>query len=402
MAAFTIALALLALLGHAALWVGFVNRIHATGASRSVVKLFSTSGHLLLAGLPIAAAVIWWNSNQSLLAWLTQAAQCPAIWFYLELCWLIAVVAIVLWIYRNLLTAAPQAVLSRRTATLDIGGQLSHKPLKGWFASSLSFVPGNQVLRLCIDELQLALPRLPAQLDGLSIAQLSDLHITGRVGIDFFQEVVRQTNALGADIIAITGDIIDEIELFDWIPQGLAHLSAPLGVYFVLGNHDQFTGEATRLRQMLTEAGFLDLGNQWRRLEVASAEIILAGNELPWFSPAPEMQKCPARSIDHPQWRVLLSHSPDQFAWARRYDFDLMLAGHAHGGQIRLPLVGPIFCPSRHGVKYACGTFYANPTLMHVSRGLSSELPLRLNCPPELTKIILHPNTPGAAVRMAV
>jgi len=396
MAAFTIALVLLAFLGHAALWVGFVNRIHATGASRSVVKLFSTSGHLLLAGLPIAAAGIWWNSDQSLRAWLTEAAQCPAIWFYLELCWLIAVVTIVLWIHRNLLTATPQAVLSRRTTTLDIAAELGHKPLNGWLASGLSFVPSNQVLRLCIDELQLALPQLPAQLDGLSIAHLSDLHITGRVGIDFFQEVVRQTNAIGADIIVITGDIIDEIELFDWIPQALAHLSAPLGVYFVLGNHDQFTGEAPRLRQMLTEAGFLDLGNQWRRLEVASTEIILAGNELPWFSPAPEMQKCPARSIDHPQLRLLLSHSPDQLAWARRYDFDLMLAGHAHGGQIRLPLVGPIFCPSRYGVKYACGTFYASPTLMHVSRGLSSELPLRLNCPPELTKITLHPVADGA------
>ncbi len=191
-------------------------------------------------------------------------------------------------------------------------------------------------------------------------------------------------------MIAITGDIVDEIELFEWIPQTLAQLSAPLGVYFVLGNHDQFTGAANRLRHMLTAAGLIDLGGRWHRLDHSGVAIVLGGNELPWFTPAPDLRDCPPRFPENPQLRLLLSHSPDQLNWARRHDFDLMLAGHAHGGQIRLPLIGPIFCPSRYGVKYASGTFYAAPTLMHVSRGLSAELPLRLNCPPELTKIVLH------------
>ncbi len=206
--------------------------------------------------------------------------------------------------------------------------------------------------------------------------------MTGKIGVDFFKAIVRQAAELRADMIVITGDIVDEVELFDWIPQTLAQLSAPLGVYFVLGNHDQFTGAASQLRQMLTTAGLIDLGSHCHHFEHSGVEIILAGNELPWFSPAPDLGDCPSRSPDNSQLRLLLSHSPDQLNWARRNDFDLMFAGHAHGGQIRIPLVGPIFCPSRHGVKYASGTFYAAPTLMHVSRGLSAELPLRLNCPP--------------------
>jgi predicted MPP superfamily phosphohydrolase len=87
--------------------------------------------------------------------------------------------------------------------------------------------------------------------------------------------------------------------------------------------------------------------------------------------------------------RILLSHSPDQLEWARRHDFDLVLAGHTHGGQIRFPLIGPIIAPSRFGGRYACGVFCEPPTLMHVSRGVSSMFPVRLRCPPELAKLTL-------------
>jgi predicted MPP superfamily phosphohydrolase len=95
-------------------------------------------------------------------------------------------------------------------------------------------------------------------------------------------------------------------------------------------------------------------------------------------------------------FRILLSHSPDQFGWAQRWDFDLMLAGHTHGGQFRLPWIGPFLTPCWHGVKYSCGTFVEGPTVMHVSRGISSELPFRLNCPPEINKIVLR--AAGASV----
>jgi predicted MPP superfamily phosphohydrolase len=128
-------------------------------------------------------------------------------------------------------------------------------------------------------------------------------------------------------------------------------------------------------------------------LDVAGVDVVVAGNELPWFVPAADMENCPRRSADRQQLRILLSHSPDQFGWARRWDFDLMLAGHTHGGQVCLPLVGPIFAPSWHGVKHAGGTFYTAPTLMHVSRGISAELPIRINCLPEVTKLVLRTTT---------
>ena len=122
-----------------------------------------------------------------------------------------------------------------------------------------------------MQELRLTLERLPKELDGLSIAHLSDLHFTGRIGIEFFEEVVHQTAALRADLIVITGDVLDEIEYLDWFDRTLSKLSAPLGIYFVLGNHDQFTGEAPRLRRALETVGMIDLGSRWKRLERQAA-----------------------------------------------------------------------------------------------------------------------------------
>jgi hypothetical protein len=90
-------------------------------------------------------------------------------------------------------------------------------------------------------------------------------------------------------------------------------------------------------------------------------------------------------------FRLLLSHTPDNFRWAQQHKVDLMLAGHNHGGQVRLPVLGPVFAPSACGVRYASGAFWEPPTLLYVSRGLSGEHPLRYRCLPELTALVLQP-----------
>ena len=131
---------------------------------------------------------------------------------------------------------------------VDMADRLGDNLIVGPKAKLLSYVPGNEFLQLVIEEKQIALPRLPAELDGFSIAHLSDIHSTGCLHIEFFHEVVKQTNNLRPDLVLIAGDIIDNIELLSWIPETLGNLSATLGVYFILGNHDQFTHQP-RIRQ---------------------------------------------------------------------------------------------------------------------------------------------------------
>jgi predicted MPP superfamily phosphohydrolase len=166
-------------------------------------------------------------------------------------------------------------------------------------------------------------------------------------------------------------------------------LRAAHGVYFVLGNHDLRAG-APRVRQALVECGLIDLSGRWLRPNIRGHGVVLAGNELPWFKPAADLSDCPISADANRDFRILLSHSPDQFRWAQRHEIDLMLAGHTHGGQIRFPVIGPLVAPSRYGVHYASGTFHLPPVVMHVSRGVSGLMPLRFNCPPELTKLVLR------------
>jgi hypothetical protein len=186
--------------------------------------------------------------------------------------------------------------------------------------------------------------------------------------------------------VALTGDICDAAVYIDWIPETLTPLEARFGKFFILGNHDLRTHDVQRLRAAVRLAGFADIAG--RTESIAEGAMLLAGDERPWFSHAPsnaELDRAPAEAL-----RVLLAHTPDRLAWARSQRFDLMLAGHTHGGQICFPLIGPVICPSWHGTKYASGFFYEPPTLLHVSRGTASLMPLRINCPPEITKLVLR------------
>ena len=130
------------------------------------------------------------------------------------------------------------------------------------------------------------------------------------------------------------------------------------------------------LRRRLRRAGMHVLGNGWKQIEVRGEPLVVIGHEGPWFRPAPDLSACPAGPF-----RLCLSHTPDNIAWARRHGIDLMLSGHVHGGQIRLPLFGSVVVPSRYGRRYDCGTFDEPPTVLHVSRGAGRRAPAALQLP---------------------
>jgi predicted MPP superfamily phosphohydrolase len=281
-------------------------------------------------------------------------------------------------------------VRANYTQQFDVAEMLGKNLAGPGKAKYCARIPGNQLFHLHTQTKQVALPGLPSALEGFSIAHLSDLHFAGHVQREFHEEVVRQTNALDADIIAITGDIIDRPHCFEWFASTLGQLRARRGVYFILGNHDGRRTKPDEVRRALVALGLIDLGGQSALIEHHGGRVLLVGNELPWMKAPPETSVLPVSPRDPSVLSVLLSHSPDQFAWAQREGYQLMLAGHVHGGQIRLPIVGPLLSPSRYGVRYACGFFMGRPTLMHVTRGVSGLIPLRFNCPPEVAKLVLH------------
>jgi len=384
-------LLVVALPGHLALWILANNYVHALPIGFRALKIYSALLHSVMALLPVVAlgmAVGQPGAVAPYSAWDQLAAGAQ---LYFLVCWAMALGPLPWWTWLRFRQQPPAELIETHSESVDLERVLGERPIgrhgvRAWFLS----LPGNEVFKLEETEKTVCLPRLAADLDGFSIAHISDLHFEGTIGPAFFREVVDRVNRLEADVIAVTGDVFDRPECLDWIPETLAKLRAPLGVHFILGNHDLRLGQPSRARHALEDIGWNNLGGRWQTTRWRDREVLLAGNELPWIGPAADLSNVPDHGTGAPPLRVLLAHTPDQYPWARRHDFDLMLAGHCHGGQIRFPVIGPIVSPSRRGAFYACGTFYESPTLMHVSRGVSSMQTLRYNCPPEITRLVLR------------
>jgi uncharacterized protein len=382
------ALILLALasVGHAVLWLALINRIHGVGIRRVWVDLLTL--FFLAAAVAAPLLVGWALYNQPTGSLSERLAASPASEIYLALCAIVLVVASVNRWQQSRRDRRCNTLLSDRVTRVALPAAAATYVARGRFYL-VARAPFNEVLQVRLHEKDLAISRLAAAHDGLKIAHVTDLHFCGRIERAFFEHVVDETNAKNPDIVAVTGDIMEGDEFLDWIPSTLGRLRARCGVYYVLGNHDR-RATKDRLKAVLADAGLTHVGGKWLQISVDGSPIIVAGNELPWFKPAADLRDCPSESESGRPLRLLLAHSPDQFGWAQENDVDLMLAGHLHGGQARLPLLGAITSPSIHGVRYVCGVFREGNTVMHVSRGVGSLTPARLNCPPELAVLTLR------------
>jgi len=232
-------------------------------------------------------------------------------------------------------------------------------------------------------------PDLPLPLNGLRIAHVSDVHAGVNMPGEQMQELVRHTNALGADLIVQTGDMIDISQAF--IPEyvrAFRDLHAPLGVVTVLGNHDRYTGQDAVIRGV-RDAGQVFVQNGSHIIERGGAALALVGIDDPrnWRADDPQdddlelalRRTPPAQEA----FRILLAHRPGAFDGAIPRAIPLTLAGHIHGGQFYLPVIG--WSPGRLITKYVMGHFHKGASQLYVSRGIGVVgIPLRVFAPPEI------------------
>lgn len=361
------------LIGHVILWAALVNRIHGLGIARWIVDALTIACAFLLFAIPTA---IYWHASRDANGYIGFAST-----IYLAFCALLAVWSAVdhWWLRR---ADRAQNLLGNHTKLLDLRAKHGNDLLAPGIVRLLGSLPGNEVLRIRVHEKQLAITDLPLSLDGLRLAHLSDLHVSGRIGLDYYSAVVDRVNQWQPNVIAITGDIVEKEHCIEEAAEILGKLRAAHGVYFVLGNHDRKTNHQ-RIRQTLVGAGLIDVGGKSLQLPLHGEPVLLAGNELPWFPLREEIGNEPAAL------KLLLAHGPDQFSWAQRRGFHVMLAGHNHGGQICFPMLGAIVAPSLSGTRFAGGTFQQGKTILHVSRGTGSLSPIRWNCPPEIALLTL-------------
>ena len=380
--------------GHLALWCIIFNRIHATRWVRQTRKIYEKS--IIAAVLLIAAgffANAWFSGSWKLIdQWPATAWQSLAM-TYVGCCLALAAFVILRRIYRATIVAVPDQFSHGQTQWIDVQRESGREIYQGRDGKMLGRIPLNQSHQLTLNPCCIAMENLPPDLVGLKICQLSDFHFTGQISREYFERVVLEVNAWQPDLIVITGDLVDEEPCLDWIEPIFGSLKASHGVYFILGNHDTRIRDQTSLRRRLTNTGMVDVAGRWVEVAIGNAKLRMAGNEIPWYDDAKNLPLDPPDSDKVPTLKMLLSHSPDQIDWAAPYKFDLMFAGHNHGGQIVIPVVGPIIAPSKYGVKYAAGSFKIGSMLMHVSRGLSGDKCIRLNCPPEIGQFTLSERT---------
>jgi predicted MPP superfamily phosphohydrolase len=382
-------LAVAVLLGHVSVWTWIYNRLHASGLPSRVVHRLEK--WVIIALLVTGCGLLAWIIRRGP-DWMTIDAQglsqVVGVWRYA--CWVMLAYVIAAWLFRQLVGRDSGRLVTNDTERLDVERILGYRPIGDFRTRMWGAVPGNQILHVRAHHKVLRVAHLPPELDGLRIAQVTDLHMTGQLTRAFFDVAIAHTNRWRPELVMITGDLVDDPACVAWVPETLGRLQSRYGTYAILGNHDQRLVDVARLRRTLTDNGIEDLGGRCVLRPVRGVCVLLAGNEHPWFPAPPRVELEPSASRP---FSILLSHSPDQLPWARRHGFQLMLTGHTHGGQIRVPGIGPIICPSRYGVWYASGLFDRPPTLMHVSRGLSGVHPLRFNCPPELTLLELRRET---------
>jgi uncharacterized protein len=394
-----VVLLLLALAGHAFLWIGLINRLHAIGMRRAIVKALTLVCFLCAAMIPLGG-LAWYGSS-------SRGVASHVLGAYAVLCGIAAPMTLLRLAWIRAAQRRPSVVRFHGKHRAEIDPAAAAVTASESLHHPLVRLPWNEILQLEVTRWTLELPRLPPALEGLTIVQLSDFHYTGRVGKAYFREVVRASNELRPDLLCITGDIIDREACLDWIPETLGRLTARHGVYCILGNHDRRIAPP-RLRRLLADGGLVDLGGRWLPIQIGGTPLLLAGNERPWFQSRDSSVGCVQRnehtSDNDDAWRssgdaaprplrIVLAHTPDQLGWARQHEADLMLAGHTHGGQICIPPLGAIFSPTAAGVKYISGIFYAPPTILHVSRGLSGDIPVRWNCRPEIAVLELRRGT---------
>jgi len=241
-------------------------------------------------------------------------------------------------------------------------------------------------------EVEVPIPNLPPALHGFSIAQISDLHVGPTIRRGFVTRIVERVNRLEADVIAVTGDLVDgSVGQLQAETAPLAALNARRGVYFVTGNHEYYSGEREWTRE-ISRLGLSVLKNAHVVLAQDGAKIVLAGvtdYSAGHFDPAQRSDPVAALRGAPPDAavRILLAHQPNTAPAAAQAGFDLQISGHTHGGQF-LPwnfFVG-FFQP------FTSGLYRREDLCVYVSRGTGYwGPPNRFGVPGEITRLRLVP-----------
>jgi len=243
--------------------------------------------------------------------------------------------------------------------------------------------------------------RLPADFNNFKIVHISDLH--NKMFGKEQSKLLSRIESLSPDLIVVTGDLIDrrrsDLDTAVCFIKGAVKI-AP--VYYVSGNHEAWSGRYSQIKQRLDDLGVNIMDDTALELAKGSSTIQLLGLADPGFYTSNYLEGTDTSNLEAQleQWsdsetfKLLLTHRPELFDLYCEHKIDLIFAGHAHGGQVRLPLIGGLAAPDQGLLpKYTSGSYSIGSSTMYVSRGLGNSIvPIRIFNRPEIVAVTLKNN----------
>jgi predicted MPP superfamily phosphohydrolase len=274
---------------------------------------------------------------------------------------------------RRLLSAAGNAVFAAPAAVLGYG----------------IFIERND---LRTREIDVPVPDLPSDLEGLRIVQISDIHISPFLSERQFARVIDSANELRAHVAAVTGDLItDPGDPIDAALRQLARLKTDAGAFGCMGNHDSYAGVTGYIQKSAARFGMPFLRNSSQALTFGSATLNFAGQDYQRKSKKDNYLAGAERLIRPGAVNILLQHNPDVFPTAARQGYNLLLAGHTHGGQVTVEILDRTITPAYFFTPYIYGLYRIGGASAYVTRGIGTiGIPARLGAPPELSLLRLR------------
>jgi len=242
-----------------------------------------------------------------------------------------------------------------------------------------------------VSRVEVKLAELDSAFAGLTVAQLSDLHLGLYTSADYLRRCVEIVNSLQPDLVALTGDYTYiNRKYVEPVADVLSELKPRIGSYAVLGNHDYYQG-AGHVVRALRRAKLNVLVDAYDRLDWRGGRLGIFGVDDLYYGDTNERRLLNQAPPNEP--RLLLAHNPDFIGRfiEKRLRVDLMMSGHTHGGQIRFPLVGAPHIDSMFGQRFARGLNRWEQIQIYTTRGIGMVgLPVRFACPPEIVLYTLR------------
>lgn len=237
---------------------------------------------------------------------------------------------------------------------------------------------------------KIVLKDLPREFTGFRILQLTDLHYGFLAPRILMEYVINRSNSIEKDVIVCTGDYVHKkrsTKEIDTVWPLLKKLNAPMGVYSVLGNHDHWVDSEHSLYWL--EKSGQSLRNKVTSIERNGKRIWLGGCGDIWEDDLIIDETF--SGINPSDFKILLAHNPDTADREYKTKINLFISGHTHGGQVNLPLMGPILLPVQNK-RFTSGLIHTKRTSVFISKGIGwAVVPVRFNCSPEIAVLHLYP-----------